>query len=301
MSNNINEIIHKLETLKKQKPHLRAKLDAQINAYKKRIEQIRQSKPQKFYGDRPAPTASTVNYPPQQTMGENQMQNGNNQHPVSKYLSRQKASLINKLKDLELQMNKEASLVKNLEMKGQQVPTTGPTSLQTNLMSVAQKLRPGNLGDINRVVWPFWFTTSKTTVVPNSVAQGNITVTQEAAFIWLGHAKAVFLEEPGSAGNYNYIDPFQSDASGKSNNLTMTIRDSQSSRVFMNKSIDINQVGSWFYPTILPTPQLILPNSNIEFQFSNNDQDNTYRPYVTIYGLRVRIEDAKNILSTLSA
>lgn len=293
----LNQIVSNLEALKKQQPQLRGKLEAQLAFYRNKILQMRKSQPQKFYGDQKAPTASTIqNY---QGMGEADM--NSNQHPVSKYLSRQKADRLNTLKQLENQMDNEAILLKNLEMKGQQVPTAGPVSLQSNLMSVAQKLRPGNLGDINRVVWPFWFTTSKTTLVPNSVSQGNITVTQEAAFIWLGHTKAVFLEEPGNPGNYNYIDPEQPDAAGKANNLTMVIRDSQSSRVFMNKSIDLNQVGTWKYPTILPTPQLILPNSNMEFQFSNNDQNNTYRPFVSIYGLRVRIEDAQDILSTISA
>lgn len=293
MSQSYEQIVQKLEALKKQQPHLRAKLDAQLNFYRNKINQIRSNVPQKFYGDMRSPTASTVH------MGEQEMANGT-QHPVSKYLSQQKQMQLNKLKELELEMNKEASLITNLQAKGQQVPTTGPMSLQSNLMSVAKKLRPGNLGDINRVVWPFWFTTSKVTLVPNSVSQANVTVTQEAAFIWLGHTKAVFLEEPGNAGNYNYIDPEQPDASAKANNLTMVIRDSQSSRVFMNKSIDVNQVGTWKYPTILPTPQLILPNSNLEFQFSNSDQNNTYRPFVTIYGLRVRIQDAQDILSTIS-
>lgn len=290
---NLRNKVSELEMLKKVKPHLRAKLDAQINFYRNKINQINKSFPQKFYGDEIAPTASTVHMG---DMGENAM---SNQHPVSKYLSRQKSMLMSNLKQLEVQMNKEANLLKNLEAQGNQVPNTGPKTLQHNLMSVAAKLRPGNLGDINRVVWPFFFTTSKVTLPPNTAQQANITVTQEAAFIWLGHTKAVFLKEAGN-DNYVFIDPEQADSGGKSNNLTVSVRDSQSSRTFMNKSIDVNQIGTWKYPSILPTPQLILPNSNIEFQFENSDQNNTYRPWVTIYGLRVRIEDAKDILSTIS-
>lgn len=284
------------DALLKKNPKLKARLNAAIGFYKNRIEQIRASYPQKFIGDQIAPTASTI------TMGSsNQGDSMSNEHPVAKYLSQQKSMLMSNLKQLELQMNKEASDYKNLVAQGSQVPTSGPKSLDYNLQSLAKKLRPGNVGDINRVVWPFFFTTTKATLVPNSTVQSNVTITQEAAFIWLGHTKAVFLEETGNPGNYNYIDPTQPDASGKANNLTLSIRDSQSSRAFMNKSIDLNQIGTWQYPTILPTPQLILPNSNIEFQFSNSDQVNTYRPFVTLYGLRVRIEDAKDILSTISA
>lgn len=282
----------KYEVLKKQKPQLTAKLNAEIAKNNQMIAQIRKSN-QKFYGDMKAPTASTI------PMGEKENMAANN-HPMSKYLSQQKHMLLNNLKSLEAQMNKEAGLLNNLTAQGHQVPTAGPKTLSHNLQSIAKKLRPGNLGDINRVVWPFWFTTSKATLVPNSTVQGNITVTQEAAFIWLGHTKAVFMED-GTPGNFIYIDPQQPDGSAKANNLTVSIRDSQSSRTFMNKSIDINQMGSWYYPTILPTPQLLLPNSNIEFQFANSDQNNTYRPFITVYGLRVRIEDAQDILSTVSA
>ena len=283
--------LQELAALKKAKPYLAAKLDAQINFYKGKIQQIRNSYPRKIYGDKPAPTASTV------TMGEMDMSSN---HPVSLYLNQQKQMLANNLKQLEVQMNKEANQLKNLQAQGNQVPTAGPKTMQHNLMSVAAKLRPGNLGDINQVVWPFWFTTNKATLAPNTTVQSNITITQEAAFIWLGHTKAVFLKE-GGGDTYQYIDPEQPDSAGKANNLTMSIRDSQSSRTFMNKSIDMNQVGTWKYPTILPTPQLLLPNSNIEFQFANSDQFNTYRPWISIYGLRVRIEDAKNILSTISS
>lgn len=239
------------------------------------------------------PTASTVDL-----SGSKNMSN----HPFM-YLQNQKTMLQNQLNSLHQQMDKEAKLLKNAEMKmrGNQIPPVGPQSLQHNLaQGLSSKLMPGNLGDINKIAWPFWFTSTKATCPPNTAINGNVTVTQEAAFIALSYTKAVFLEETGSPGQYQYIDPNQPDDSGKSNGLTFLLRDSQSSRQFMNRAIDINQIGFWKYPTVLPVPQLFLPNSNIEFTFQNNTNDLTYRPYISIFGLRVRIDHAKDILSTVT-
>lgn len=300
----LQDLIANLEAQKAKRPELRAKLQALIDYNKRKIQALRNSYAQKFFGDDVPPYASTIKTAtPSPELGLNGGNSVNNQHPLSKYLSQQKAQLNSKLRQLQVEMEKEASQLKNMSATANAglLPNSGPKTMQANFMQVAAKLRPGNLGDINRVVWPFWFTTTKVTLPPNTTGQGNVTITQEAAFIWLGYTKIVYLEQVGNPGAYNYIDPEQPDAAGKANNLTMSIRDSQSSRTFMNKSIDLNQIGTWKYPTILPTPQLLLPNSNMEFGFSNSDQNNTYRPFVCMYGLRVRIEDAKNILSTISA
>lgn len=281
------------EALKAQQPQLKAKLQALIDFNKAKMQQIIQSEPRKYYGNERVPTASTVH------MGE---QNMSHSHPVSKYLGQQRQMLAQNLRQLEAQMNKEANLIKNIQSqtKADLVPNDSPKGMLHNFQKVVAHLRPGNLGDINRVVWPFFFTTTKTTLVPNSTAQGNVGITQEAAFIWLSYTKAVFLQV-GAPGNFEYIDPEQPDGSGKANNLTVSIRESSSSRTFMNKSVDVNQIGTWRQPTVLPTPQLLLPNSNLEFQFSNSDPNNTYRPFITLYGLRVRIEEAQEILSTVNA
>jgi hypothetical protein len=45
---------------------------------------------------------------------------------------------------------------------------------------------------------------------------------------------------------------------------------------------------------------MFLPNSTVEAIFSNKDAARTYVPFVTFFGYRVRIEDAQNILSTIT-
>lgn len=246
-----------------------------------------------FYpgGDSAEPTASTLDL-----SGRNNM----SKHPMN-YLMQQSTMLENNLNKLTDVMEREAALLKQEESRRNgNIVGGSPQGLKHDFSNLSPYLRPGNLGDINKIVWPFWFTSSKVTLAPNTAAQGNITITQEAAFIWLSYVKCVFLEEDGGPGQYQYIDPDAAGAAGKQNGLTLLIRDSQSSRQFMNQPIDINQVGHWRYPTVLPTPQLLLPNTNLELSFQNNTNDLTYRPFVTLFGLRVRIEDAKNILSTIS-
>lgn len=299
-NNGIKSLQDRIKAMQNQNPILKAKLDAVKTINAQKIKQI-QSQTPTYFVPQQEPTASTIHKPNNNSLGANGMNNYS--HPF-KYLVQQKQMLQNQLKNLSKQMDNEHHLLKNAEakMKGGLVPNEGPMTMQHNLAQALNKdLMPGNLGDINRVVWPFWFTTTEVVLEPNTSAQGNITITQEAAFIWLSYTKAVFLEDVGNAGNFEFIDPAQPDAAGKSNNLTFSLRDSQSSRTFMNKAIDINQIGFYKYPTVLPTPQLMLPNSNTEFTFQNNDSTNVYKPFITMFGLRVRIDHAKDVLDTISA
>lgn len=286
---------NRIKQMEDQKRRMDAKIEAESAINQAEYLELTARKPRQVWDQAP-PTASTVDLSGSKNMNKSD-------HPMS-YLLRQKQMLQNTYQKLSQAMDKEAALLKQQTYResGNIVPGGAPQTLKHNFEAgLVPSLLPGNLGDINKVIWPFWFTTTKTTLAPNTAAQGNITITQEAAFIWLAYSKTVLLEETGSPGQYQYVDPDEAGAAAKSNNLTFLIRDSQSSRQFMNKAIDINQVGHWKYPTVLPTPQLLLPNSNIEVTYQNNDNDVTYRPFITFFGLRVRIEDAKNILSTISA
>lgn len=276
------------EMLKMAHPLLRAKLAAVQNVRDAQKQAMMQTDP-KYVFSTPVKTASTVEM--------------NGEHPMaSKYIDRQLQMQQNNYERLKSQYDKELALLKQEEskMKGGVAGGGSPHALEHNMRNLPKGLAPGNVGDINRVMWPFWFTTTNITLAPNTSVQGNITITQEAAFIFTHYTKAVFLEKTGQPGEFLFVDPDQADSSGKSNGLTFDMRDSQSSRSFMNVGLDLNQIGYWKYPTWLPTPQLFLPNSNIEFNFQNNTNDRTYKPFITMHGLRVRIEHAKDILSTIS-
>lgn len=273
---------------------LKAKIEAVKRANEKKLKAIHQT-PFKQILDRPEPTASTI-----YTSGRSNMNNKN----ILNYLLKNKNDLQKRVQNASMQAAKEENLLKNAQSRagGNLAPQESAQTLGYNLaQGLDSSLMPGNVGDINRIIWPFWFTTSQVTLEPNQAGQGNITITQEASFIWTGYSKVVLLEETGGPGQYQYIDPFQPDDSAKANDLNFLIRDSQSSRQFMNKPMSINMISDGRILTNLPTPQLILPNSNIEVTYQNNSASATYRPFITFFGYRLRIDHSKDILSTISA
>ena len=170
--------------------------------------------------------------------------------------------------------------------------------LMTAVKNIPESRRPMNVGDLNRTIWPFFFTFKSSELAPNRTTQTSFTVTQEAAFIWLSYTKAVFLKN-GAA--YEYLDP-QDDtkAGGEANGLEIVFRDAQSTRTFMSKPMSVDHVGWNRNPTVLSTPTLFLPNSTVEAIFTNTDAARTYVPWVTFFGYRVRLEDADKIMSTIT-
>lgn len=163
-------------------------------------------------------------------------------------------------------------------------------------------LMPGNIGDINKVVWPFWFTFSAPELAAGGTSSNaSFTVSQEAAFIWMSFSAAVFLRS-GAGPNYVYthIDTSDESAAGNINNLNIVFRDAQSSRVFQRNPMPIEAFGSPQYPTVLRSPVMFLPNATVEVQYTNNDTTNVYVPFITFFGYRVRIQNAENILSLVT-
>ena len=199
--------------------------------------------------------------------------------------------------------NKEASLNQmQASLTAGVVPTTadGGRGLQANMQNnLPFQLQPGNLGDINSVIWPFQFVTQTVQCLPNTNVRTGFQVTQEAAFVWMSFVKVVYAVDGG--GNLTYIDPDQPGDAGQAYDLAFTLRDSQSQRSFENLPTDINTVGVPRWPTKYPRPMLLLPNSNYEVSWQNSNAANTYQPYLIPFGYRIRIQDAQNILSLIYA
>lgn len=162
-------------------------------------------------------------------------------------------------------------------------------------------LKPGNVGEINNVVWPFWFTFSAPELAPNTSSTGSFTVTQEASFICMAISKSVFRKTGAGPFTYTYIDPDQEDtAQGDANNLKFQFRDAQSSRVFQSTPMSLDHIGHPQFPTVLQSPIMFLPNATVEAFYSNTDATATYVPFITMFGYRVRIENAQEILSLVT-
>jgi len=186
--------------------------------------------------------------------------------------------------------------VQTLAQANQQAQTTA-------LRQMTDSMRPMNIGDINRVIWPFWFTFTAPEVNPNASISGFMSVTQEAGFNILTMCKTVFLRTGIDPATYQYValdgnNP--DDDLANANGLTITLKDSQSSRVFMSQPLPIDDIGTAEKPTVLPSPQFLLPNSTMEIGYQNNHATNVYVPFVTFFGYRVRIENSQNILSNIT-
>lgn len=206
-----------------------------------------------------------------------------NKHPLARQEYERNQRMIE-------QMNKRASL----EAQGLRANADSPYDMEKNLDQIGMKA--GNVGAINRIIWPFWFTFTAPQLAPNVTSQGFTTITQEAAFVWMAYSKVVF---EFSGGNYSYVDPEQAGASGSTDGLKMAIRDAQSTRNLHNLPVDMDMIGHPQYPSVLPTPMLFLPNSTVEITYANENQTKTYVPFITLFGYRMRIEDAQNLLSTV--
>lgn len=160
--------------------------------------------------------------------------------------------------------------------------------------------QPGNVGDINRVVWPFFFPfSSQQDVNPGQTVLESFSVTQEAGFLWRTTTKAAFLK---TGADYSYLDPANyDDSQANANGLKFVIRDAQSTREYHGRSgQDLDTLGHANFPTINSSTVFLLPNQTMQIQFTNTHPTRVYRPYVVFFGYRLRIEDAQKILSTVS-
>ncbi len=177
-------------------------------------------------------------------------------------------------------------------------PGAGAKQLKHNLGQSNLPQKPGNVDDITRVIWPFFFPTSYTELVPGQSARTSFTVTQEASFIWLYATKTVHKLV---AGVPTYIDPNNFDVTqGQANDLSFTIRDAQSTRDYNALPIPLDHVGDPLSPWALPSPVMFIPNSTIEVQFINASLTETYFPCMTFFGYRLRMQDREKLMSLVT-
>lgn len=188
---------------------------------------------------------------------------------------------------------------RNRLLEQELVPNAGPQAMMQNLgaSNLPQQMQPGNVDNITRAIWPFFFPTNYVEVLPNRNVRSSFTVTQEAAFIWLYCTKTVHKLVDGVP---TYIDPSNYNTEqGQANGLKFTIRDAQSSREYNSLPVPLDHIGDPLAPWALPSPVLILPNSTMEVQFINQNPDETYYPSVSFFGYRIRLSDQEKTLSTV--
>ncbi len=180
-----------------------------------------------------------------------------------------------------------------------QLPNTSAQNLQFNLSNnLSPLLNPGNVSDINSLIWPYYFTTETpdAPVGPGENFQTGFSVNYEAAFIIMSYTKAVYAvegEEPDQ--NWTYLNQVPGEPSAPG--LTFTLRDGSSSRQFYNTPMLIDNYGNPRFPTKFPRPMMFLPNQVMQIQFINRHASNLYVPKMTFFGYRIRIDQAQNLLS----
>lgn len=199
---------------------------------------------------------------------------------------------MSQLRQFEAKLNqKEMSVRQNL-LKG-----SSPDVIEANLKSsLPGFLVPGNVGDINRVIWPFFFSNDLQEVAPNETVVTNFSVTQEASFVMMQYSRVVYLRTEGP-DNLVYIQP--SDNNYDEYGLKFTVTDPQSGRSFFNIPLSIRQVGDPRFPTAFPSPELVLPNATVQVTFTNEHPTNVYVPILSFFGYRVRIDSSTGLLSTI--
>lgn len=199
----------------------------------------------------------------------------------------------------QIVQSKENSLsVLESKLRQGQLPNNSAQNLQFNMRNaLAPLLQPGNIGDINSIIWPFYFTTDTPDqgLGANETFQTGFSVTQEAAFIFMSFVKTVYLVQgEGEEESWTYLAPEdQPSAPG----LTFTLRDGSSTRQLFNIPIPLDGFGDPRFPTKFPRPTMLLPNQVMQIAFNNSHPTNVYVPKITAFGYRIRIDQASKLLS----
>jgi hypothetical protein len=159
--------------------------------------------------------------------------------------------------------------------------------------------QPGNIGDINQVIWPFMFLFESPDIAPGQSLTTSFSVSQEAGFLWRSTSAQVFRK---TGPDYSYIDPFLADESiNSANGLVFGFKDAQSSREFNGRALqDISTLGNANFPSVYPSTIFLLPNQTMQIILSNQNATETFKGFVTVTGYRVRVPNAQQILSTVT-
>ena len=193
-----------------------------------------------------------------------------------------------------------ASLLREVEAlyKKVQSEKTNLTDLERAASQKMPTMVDGGLRDVNKVIWPFMFSTGFLKTSPTiQFAEKNITVTQEAAFVATKIIKNVFImTEPNL---YEWVDT--EDVTQKLiKGLSYSLSDPQSGRNFHRSPVNVEHIGNALYPTKMLARPLILPNSSLNVKIYQENEVDTYFTNFTIQGFRIRIEDAQELLGLVT-
>jgi|SRR5271155_230332 len=178
----------------------------------------------------------------------------------------------------------------------QQFAYGGAKTLKANIMgALAPQFRPGNVGGLNEVAWPFYFQVNidfgvNPTITSNNTVTNSFQVDQEACFII--QSIGISFNDTG-AGSALATAPIQ-----------VEFIDRQSSRRFNTGAVPVQVFGDNSNPSVLPVGMILLPNAFLDTSVSGINLapqakvgDGSMQ--FTFFGLRTRIENSSKVLSTI--
>lgn len=209
----------------------------------------------------------------------------------------------NEIERLKAELSNQRAIERNLNARHRALGNYPQVGAGGNAKGLARNLRgalpehlvPMNVGGYNTVAWPFWFQVdfnfgTNPTLTATTTQTQSYQVTQEAAVILLGISR--FSDAYSGAGD---LGPW-----------TMTIRDRQSSRQFNDRPIPLQMIGTQARPTRLPTGLLLMPNAFMDVTMAtwltgalSMTTVGEARHQFSFFGLRVRVEDAEKVLSSV--
>jgi len=176
-----------------------------------------------------------------------------------------------------------------------------PNPIESFKSKLGKDFVPSNLGEISKVYWGFIFVVRNIVVGPGVSLNQVLNISEDATFAVKEIQKVVF-SRTGAIGayQYGYLDSEIHDDANLASNLSWSLQDLQSKRVFMDNALPMEMVGDARQPTALKKSYAFLPNSNLQFTINNTHPTRTYVVNMMLNGIRVRLPNEKE-LNSLSA
>ncbi len=175
-------------------------------------------------------------------------------------------------------------------------PSVRQNALEKHLNNILPpELIPSNVGDINSVQWGFFYEVdfdfgTDPTFNSNVNDQKSFKVTNESAFLL----------------TRIYRDCDDAGVAGLEAPLSLTIRDLQSSRQFMDRGIPLQCIPSKGYFYELPVPYLLYPSAQANLELKcwlpdgiDIETEGSGKQNFTLYGARVRIQNPQSVLKAM--
>lgn len=165
---------------------------------------------------------------------------------------------------------------------------------------VPDLLTAGNMSDVNKIIWPFTFSTGFMRTNVNKLSEQRVMrITAEAGFVALKIVKTVYERIDLGGGNYTY-EQVNFRQGQRAEDLRISWVDTASDRGFQQKPMSINHLGDAFFPTKFYSRPFIMPSSSILFQLDAGANTNDYFTNISLIGYRVRVEDAKGLFTLVN-